>query len=161
MALKKRMQNWQIVLIGAVVVCGLFIVGVCVAKMLSDQVEIGAEERQTAKWAVSMISCSNDGVDLVAGGEVKSCSLKVTNSSEVASNYVIEVSDVPDGVKVGLGDGVLQTPTNGAISFTETGGTLGINGERSHTLRFSADLAADADEDEMTVGVSFVQKDPR
>jgi hypothetical protein len=163
MAQKKHMRIWQIVLLGAMAACASFVTSVCVAKMVGSQVELEAEARQIAKWAVAITGCSDNGVDLVAGGDIKNCSLNVANNSEVVSSYVIEVSNIPNGVKVGLGtSGTLLTPQNGVVRFTDTGGALAMNDNREHVLRFGADLATNAiNENEITVGVLFVQEEPR
>ena len=163
MTQKKHMRIWQIVLLGAMAACASFVTSVCVAKMVGSQVELEAEARQIAKWAVAITGCSDNGVDLVAGGDIKNCSLNVANNSEVVSSYVIEVSNIPNGVKVGLGtSGTLLTPQNGVVRFTDTGGALAMNDNRGHVLRFGADLATNViNENEITVGVLFAQEEPR
>ena len=155
----KRIKAWQLVVIGLASACVSLAANICVAKM-SEGVESGQGSLEVAKWDVSMTG-ANNGVDLVAGGGTRTYSLTVTNNSEVASRYEIEVSGVPDGVRVGLGDGDLQTPTSeGKVTFTENGGALNVNSSRPHSLVFAAGLdAGEVVDSDISVNVLFRQEE--
>jgi hypothetical protein len=147
----------------------LFLVGYAAAKMFSN----GAIEREgeatIAGWSVDVSSSDGDSLTLDAGTSAQSYSLVVTNDSDVVSTYGIKVSNVPDGVKVGLdisSDSDLVTPVDGEVIFTNTGGDLAFtspNNTRTHTLALLAEPTANVTDFgiDMTIDVLFVQKDPR
>ena len=158
----KRIRAWRLITIGLMSACISLAANICVAKM-SEGVESGQGSLEVAKWDVSMAGADN-GVGLVAGGSPEVYVLTVRNNSDVASDYILEVSDIPDGVKVGLDDGTLQEPDNeNKVVFNETGGVLDlVERARQHRLKFSAELEADSVADsDMTVSVQFKQKEPQ
>ena len=149
--------------------CCLFFAGVALAKMMTSEPIERDGETQVAGWSVNVTSSDNDHMILDAGASSQSYSLAVTNNSEVASSYSIKVSNIPDGVKVGLdiaSDADMETPTDGTLIFTNTGGDLSYiapNNERTHFLTLAAEASADITQSDvdMSIEVLFAQKDPR
>lgn len=160
----KRIQVWQFVILAIILTCGALVVGVCVAKMVSND-EADIASRQVARWSVSAES-DEDEVLLTAGGEEKVLNVTVTNDSEVANTYTISVSGIPDGILVGIDQDDLKMPVDGIVEFTNENYELDIQDHKSetHALRFAATLtddAADISEEDITVDVTFTQKDPQ
>ena len=162
----KRIRVWQLVAIGLVSACVSLVANVSFAKMSKEGIVTNQGNLQVAKWDVS-VEDAGDGVDLVAGGSPQVYTLTVKNNSDVASDYILEISNIPEGVSVGLGDGDLQEPdADNKVVFEETGGVLDLEERtRQHSLKFSAVLEAgaiaDSDMAEMTVSVQFKQKEPQ
>ena len=70
-----------------------------------------------AKFNVSAMF-SNESLNLISGNNIESYMLNVINNSEVAINYSIVISNVPDGITVSLDDGVFIDPdSNHQIKF--------------------------------------------
>lgn len=164
MAQGKRIQLWKFVIIAAVLTCGGLIVGISVAKMVSNQAA-DASRLQVAKWSVSADG-DKDEIALTAGGDEKTVTLTVTNGSEVASEYAIILSGIPDGVKVGIDEGNLRAPANGVVEFSSDGYSLNTSDHKveTHTLRFAATLTDETIEisdENIAIDVAFTQKDPQ
>ena len=141
MASFKHIRAWQLVIVAAIMTCGAFLAGLCFAKMTAET-ESGNGSLSVAKWDVQADG-SGEGISLTAGSGVGGVyTLTVTNNSEVASDYVIELSNVPDGVSAKLDDGALKTPTGGVIVFGDNDPLILVNGsrEKEHTLHFEAAL---------------------
>jgi hypothetical protein len=141
-----------------------------VAKMTIRQDINKSSSVDVAKWDVAIEGqsgqTSDDKVALVAGnGLPQSYSLSVTNDSDVASRYSIRLSEIPDGVKVGMDGGNInsfKTPTNGRITFSQTGQELAPHDHRTHTLYFLAEMSTEAMNNHgISVDVTFTQEDPR
>ena len=157
----KRIKAWQLVVIGLASACVSLAANICVAKMSEGAVS-GEGSLSVAKWDISVDGAGN-GVVLVAGGPVKTYTLTVTNDSDVACDYIIELSNIPNGVWVGLDENELQEPdADGKVSFTDIGNTLDLsNRTKEHKLKFSAELESDAvSDDNIDVNVLFTQKEP-
>ena len=158
---RKRIRTWHLVMIGLVSACISLAANICVAKM-SDSNESDQGSLDVAKWDVSIVGAGG-GVNLVAGGSPQVYTLIVKNDSEVASEYVIELSNIPEGVWVGLDGGTLQEPdSENKVTFSENGGVLDlVEKTRQHSLRFSAELDAGAViGDDIAIDVHFKQKEP-
>ena len=156
----KQNRIWRFVVIGLVSACFSFVANVCVAKM-SDGLVIDHDDVPVAKWNVA-ISGADESVDLVAGGSSHVYALTVMNNSDIASDYKIELSNIPNGVWVGLDEGTLQEPdAEGKVLFTETGGVLDtVEKVRHHSLRFSANAEAEAVmNSDVAVNVRFEQEE--
>ena len=164
MAQGKRIRIWKFVIFAAVAVCGAFIVGICVAKMVSNS-EGNEANMQVAKWAVSA-NGDADELELTAGRDEQSFNLTVTNNSEVESSYVISVSNIPAGVKVGVDDGELREPNNGTVEFSNADYLLDMqeNKTKTHLLKFAADLTDETvaiPGEDVAIDVRFTQRNPQ
>lgn len=162
----KRIPAWRFAVL-AIMACSAFLVGIVVAKMMTDTPIEKSGEMHIAKWMVEAVATDDGDVDLVAGRDIQTYSLMVTNNSEVVSSYAIKVSGVPDDVKVGLDSGDLQLPNNGEVLLEDTGGDLSFTSPdnvRSHTLKMQATENADVTPDtgtDLNVEIVLKQKDPR
>ena len=87
--------------ITAVATASIFVV----AKMIG-LVNATDGDMQVAKWDVQVAGAS-EAVNMVAGGAAQSYTVTVTNNSDVSSTYAIKVSNIPEGIKVGLAGGPL------------------------------------------------------
>jgi len=150
-------------------VCCLFIVGISSAKMANVDPLTAESETYIAGWSVDVSSSDSNNMTLDAGESAQTYSLTVTNNSEVVSSYIIKVSNIPAGVKIGLdiaSDSDLVVPVGGEATFTNTGGDLGFvapNNTRVHTLTLVAEATANTTQSgvDMSIEVQFMQKDPR
>ena len=173
MALKRRTPMRRIVFFTILYVGVPFVVcSFVVAKMTIRQNINKNSSVDVAKWDVAIEGqsgqTSDDRVALVAGnGLPQSYSLSVTNDSDVASRYSIRLSGIPDGVKVSMDDDnnidSFKTPTNGRITFSQTGQELAPHDDRRiHTLYFLAEMSTEAmNNHDISVDVTFTQEDPR
>ena len=146
-------------------ISGMFLVGVCSAKMLGDSIAKDGSV-DVAEWSVDMSAVGDSDITLDAGNGTETYSLTVTNNSKVSSVYGIKISNIPNGVKIGLDGGSLLTPTDGVLIFSGTGGDLGYtapNNTRTHILTLSAESTANITQDDvdLSIEVVFTQKDPR
>ncbi len=165
---RARFKITPALLLTGLIACGGFLVaGICVAKMISSDIEKHKDQISVAKWDVSLSSTvtgDDAELELVAGGAEMSYPITVTNASDVASDYKITVSGVTDGVKVALdASGVFKEPNNGEVVFDGDDLTIAVEGgSKNHTLRFAADLDAEelSGNDNITVKVDFIQKEP-
>ena len=118
-----------------------------------------------AQWSVSRSqSASTDSIELIPNTSTDTYNLTVTSSSEVDVKYTVIVSNLPAGVEVQLDDGTFQTPSNGTIRLTKSGGvtgTINYNDDpktKNHTLTFRAASSAQAiSEQEIDIDVEFKQ----
>ncbi len=169
MSARKRRISVRRCIALIVFACGLLVAGICVAKMITVNPITKDSGLQVAGWSVDVASSDSSNMTLDAGRSAQTYSLVVTNDSEVVSEYGIKVSNIPAGVKIGLdisSASDLQTPVNGEILFTNTGGDLDFdapNNTRTHTLSLVAEATANATQSavDMTIEVQFAQKDPR
>ena len=164
MAQGKRIRIWKFVIFAAVAVCGAFIVGICVAKMVSNS-DGNEANMQVAKWAVSA-NGDADELELTAGRDEQSFNLTVTNDSEVESSYTIIVSNIPAGVKVGIDDERLRDPESGTVEFSNRYYLLGAQDDKTktHVLRFAAELTDDTvvlPGEDVAIDVRFTQRNPQ
>ena len=167
---KKRFSIRRCVAFICLASCGLFFVGKGLAKMTVDEPVVAQDGAvSVAGWSVDLSSTDEDSMTLDAGSDSQSYSLTVTNNSDVVSTYGIKISNIPEGIKIGLdieSDADLMTPTDGVLVFTNTGGDLAFespNNTRTHVLTLAADAEANiTDEDvDLSIEVLFEQKDPR
>ena len=116
----------------------------------------------TAKWNVSIdTSDSSDTLNIVSGNITQSYKLKISSTSEVAANYSLILSGLPDNIEVSIDGGSYQKPVNNQIIFSNMGlfNANDSNTEHTHTLTFNAPLDADIPSvNEINIDVDFVQK---
>lgn|GEM_PF-1434745 len=172
MAARKKRIALRRYVVPLVFVCCLVFVGASSAKMFSGSPIAKSSEARIAAWSVDVSSSDDNNMTLDAGKDAQTYSLLVTNNSEVASAYSIKVSNIPDGVKVGLdiASGAdltdLETPVDGVVVLANTGGDLGYEAPdnvRTHTLTLVAEATAAITQSSvgMTIEVLFEQKDPQ
>lgn len=155
---KRRIRKWPIAIFVLLVLGGIAIAGISFAKMINTPRSVTGGQG-VAEWSVSATSASDD-LDLLAGGEAQSYILSVASTSDVACEYAITVSNVPEGVKVGV-DGIAPAAAdaNGEIVFD--GYSLNVRDSRDHTLVFKASLDAGAMTDhDIDIDVEFAQIEP-
>ena len=159
MAVFKHIRVWQLVFAAAVAICGAFLVGVCVAKM-SGSAESADGALAVAKWEVHA-NGSGDDVNLVAGSNIaKSYTITVENNSQVATRYSIEVSNIPDGVSVALGDDWKIPDNNGSVIFSEVGTLEANDDSEDKILKFKAGIeTGNKTDEEIVVNVIFTQEE--
>lgn len=81
----------------------------------------GSSGASVAKFDVSIDTSDNvsDSLSFVSGANTADYIVKVTSTSEVATDYSIVLSGVPDGLEVMLDDsGTYVTPINNEIVFS-------------------------------------------
>ena len=167
MAYGKKRFSIRPYAIPVILACGIFFASYCFAKMVLDDPIEKDGEATVAKWNVE-VSSDDDSKILDAGGSAQTYSLSVTNNSEVASGYSIGITNIPDGIKIGLdiaSDSDLVTPVDGAVTFTNTGGYLGYtppNNVRTHVLTLVAEPTAEKTQTgvDMEIKVLFAQSEP-
>ncbi len=159
MTVLKRIRVWQLVVVAAVAVCGAFLVGICVAKM-SGGVESAEGALAVAKWEVHA-NGSGDDVSLIAGSNIaESYTVTVENNSQVATRYSIEVSNIPDGVSVALGDDDWKNPDSGSVIFTDVGTLEANDDSEEKILKFKAGIeTGNKTDEEVVVNVIFTQEE--
>ena len=112
-----------------------------------------------AKWKVSIEENDEKNVSIVSGNDSSTFVLGVKSESEVASNYSIVLSNIPEGVTVTL-DGVdEEEPIDGVVTFGNVG-TINAtdNDTHEHNLEFSAVLStAEVSNRHITLDVLFTQ----
>lgn len=109
---------------------------------------------------------NNANIDMIAGngGSSLTYTVTITNTSEVATNYSIMLTNVPTGVKVKLDNGSYMSGTNNEISFNNAGtfAPNDSNSTRTHTLTFMAEIGT-ATQSNASIGldVVFTQVQPQ
>ncbi len=168
MASKRRISVRRVVFfamlyVGIPLIAGSFVV----AKMTIQQNINKDSSVDVAKWDVAIEGQSeqteDDKVAIVAGdGSEAEYDLVVKNDSDVATGYLIKLSNIPKGVKVRLDDGGPTEATDGKITFSQNGQELAPHDQMTHKIKFGAILATEAMVDRnISVDVIFTQKDPR
>ena len=118
-----------------------------------------------AKWEVNLDTSDNesDTLNIVSGNAAKNYILKIISSSEIAVNYSVIVSNLPNEIEVKIDDGNYQTPINNKITFNNIG-RFNANDtitEQIHTLYFSAPLDSNIPAtNDIFVDVKFTQVNP-
>ena len=118
-----------------------------------------------AKWDVSS-NMPNKTVNLQANDNTDTYTLTVTNDSEVAAAYSINISNLPYGTLVALDDDdyvPLDTNEN-SISFSNVGIINADASEKTktHTLKFRTSPDAQISSDrKVNVSVEFEQQKPQ
>ena len=168
MALKRRTPMRRIVFFTILYVGVPFMVcSFVVAKMTIRQNINKNSSVDVAKWDVAIGGQSeqteDDKVAIVAGdGSEAVYDLVVKNDSDVATGYLIKLSNIPEGVKVRLDNGQPTEATDGKITFSQNGQELAPHDQMTHKMKFGAILATEAMVDRnISVDVIFTQKDPR
>ena len=125
------------IIIFFVVLFSCFLVNKTFAKHTSTV--IGSGETDIAKWEL-LLDGSSGSVDLVPGGSAVNYTLRVTSNSEVSSKYSIEISNLPDTVRISLDNGEYKVPLNGTILFENSGSFRSSSSSviNNHTLSFKA-----------------------
>lgn len=168
MALKRRTPMRRIVFFTILYVGVPFVIcSFVVAKMTIQQNINKNSSVDVAKWDVAIEGQSeqteDDKVAIVAGdGSEAVYDLVVKNDSDVATGYLIKLSNIPEGVKVRLDSGEPTEATDGEITFSQNGQELAPHDQMTHKMKFGAILATEAMVDRnISVDVIFTQKDPR
>ena len=125
------------------------------------------ENVDIAKWNVSVDSDSNSSLDVVSGNlqdnlEEQSYILTVASTSDVASNYSIVITNVPDNIQVKVDNGDIISEENNEILIENVGSfnANDTNSTHSHTLTFIAPTGThEISEQEISVDVIFTQKE--
>ena len=125
------------IIIFFVVLFSCFLVNKTFSKHTS--IVIGSGETDVAKWEL-ILDGDDNSVDLVPGGSPIDYTLRVTSNSEVSSKYSIEISNLPDTVRISLDNGEYKEPLNGTILFENSGSFISSNTSivNNHTLSFKA-----------------------
>lgn len=120
------------------------------------------DSKSIASWDVSA-TIPNSTFDMLANQSEVTYTFNVTNDSEVAAIYSIEVNDVPYGVFVKLDNGSYKSRDSNATNIKfDNVGTINANASartKTHTLTFITSPDAEAIIDKnVTIKVSFKQK---
>lgn len=117
---------------------------------------------RVAKWNVGIEETLDPKTLNIVSGTFANYVLEVKSASETASNYSINLSNIPVGVEVQLDGAAAVTPTNGEVSFANAG-SFNANSSgltRNHTLTFVTTLdTAAVNNNEVDIDVVFVQEE--
>ena len=117
---------------------------------------------RVAKWDVGIGETLDPKTLNIVSGTSANYVLEVKSASETASNYSINLSNIPAGVEVQLDGAAAVTPTNGEVSFANAG-SFNANSSgltRNHTLTFVTTLdTAAVNNNEVDIDVVFVQEE--
>lgn len=122
----------------------------------------GNGSMQVAKWNVGLEQRADPKTLNIVSGTSANYVLEVKSASEVATNYNISLSNVPDDVQVQLDGGTAVTPTNGSVIFEDAGSFNANNSSltRNHILTFTTTLDTVAiDNNSVNIDVVFVQEE--
>ena len=103
----------------------------------------GNGKMNIAKWEVTVDNeISNKTINLVSGNTTQDYSFDVISNSEIATNYAVILTNVPNDIKVSIDGHDLKAPINNRIEFENVGSfeandTSNIN---THTLRFETTI---------------------
>ena len=158
---KKTIRIWPVVFFVLLAMSGTVIAGMCFAKMVNDPIPMDTS-MQIAKWDVSVEGSETNNLNMVAGGAAQSYGFTVINDSDVASKYVVTVSNIPSGVKVGLDNGELISAPSGVAVFSDIEEPIAANSSENHTIKIAATLDSVAMTDvEIQIDVVFIEEDLR
>ena len=121
-------------------------------------------ETSVAKWVVSLDTAENvsDTLNVVAGNTTQEYKIKVTSTSEVASNYSVILLNIPDGVQVSIDNSSFVSAQDNKIKFNNVG-SFNVNEEntsKEHILTFRAPLGTSSvTNNGIDIKVEFVQKE--
>ena len=113
-----------------------------------------------AKWDVSANIPTSD-INLIAGNNIENYTLTVTSESEVATDYSIIISNLPDNIQVALDDDNYIDAVNGQVEFNSAGGfnANAANSSDTHVLKIKALVDADSQVNrKISVDVVFAQR---
>ena len=117
-----------------------------------------SEKIAVAKWNVQA-EFSDNTINIVLGNEITSYNIKVINKSEIASDYFIIISNLPNDIEVALDDNLFQK-ANEKNQIKFNAGSLNPNEEYYHQLYFKSSLNSfDLFEYPVKIEVLFVQKE--
>ena len=103
----------------------------------------GNKSMSVAKWSVSVNDeVSSKNISLVAGNTMQEYAFNVISNSEIAANYDIILTNIPNDVKVSLDGGTIKTPTNNRVEFTNAGSFTANQASRTnaHVLKFETTI---------------------
>ena len=122
-----------------------------------------------AKFDVAIDTTANvsDTLGVVSGVSTADYIVRVTSTSEVATNYSIVLTDVPDGLEVMLDDsGVYKTPVNHEIVFSGNDcdncsfSVNDLNSVHTHILVFNDPITTNnGGTNQITISVNVDKKD--
>ena len=102
--------------------------------------EQGRTMTKLAKWEVSLFGNDNEEFEFVLENNVNQIDYQftITNTSEVASDYSIKLSNIPLGFILKIDNDQIYYPVNGIISVENLGGfeLNTINASHEHILSF-------------------------
>ena len=158
---EKKKNNLYILLLIAMIVSVFSLSLLFSAKTLGKYIEKldRGSEAAIAKWDVSIDTDANKNVNIISANTTQTYKVRVKSVSEVAADYSIKLTNVPDGVSVYLDDATTPvTSDNNEILFDNVG-TLDVGDTEyhEHRLTFEAALTADASTSEVNIEVLFVQ----
>jgi len=129
----------------------------------------GSSDANVAKFDVAIDTSDNisDSLSVVSGNNTADYIVKVTSNSEVATNYSIELTGVPDGLEVMLDDsGNYVTPVNNRIIFSGNDcvncsfSANDLHSVHTHILIFNDPITTNnSGANQITINVNFDQKD--
>lgn len=114
-----------------------------------------------AKWEVAL-STTTDTLDIVSGNNTQSYILKVTSTSEVAIDYSLIMSNLPDEIEISIDNGEYNNPTNNELVFNNIGSfdACDTNSLNEHVITFKAPLDSNIESvNEINLDVIFIQKE--
>ena len=113
-----------------------------------------------AKWGVSA-NLPTDNIDLIAGNNIDTYTLTVNSESEVATDYNIIISNLPNNIQVALDNDNYVDVVDGQVIFTNAGSfnANASNTSNTHILKIKALIDADTETNrKINVDVVFNQK---
>ena len=136
-----------------------FIVG-SLGKYKSNVIASGSTP--IAKWEVLYVSENYKEINLTSGGESINYLLDIISNSDVAANYSVIISNLPDSVKISFDNSEYVSPINGVIEFNDCG-SINVNEKgvlKRHTLSFKAIRnLEEVNNKRIEIDVNFVQKE--
>ena len=155
---KKTIRIWPVALFVLLAMGGTVIAGMCFAKMVSEPIVADAS-MDVAKWDVSAEGAAENNISLVAGSVAQTYIFTVTNDSDVATDYTVTVSNVPNGMKIGIDDDELIFATDGVVTFSGMA-PLAANSSKDHMLKFVATLnSAVVTGEDLAININYTQEE--
>ena len=127
---------------------------------------VGRIEKETsleiAKWEVYTDTNDNstNALNLVSGNTSQNYILKVTSNSDVAIDYSVEISNLPNGIIISLDGGTFKTAKNNKIVFEDAGSFAAGSASvvNQHNLTFSTVLGSgNISSENIKINVIFIQ----
>lgn len=148
------------IIIGLLIIAVLFtaIISISTSSKYTGELPEKQAEVPIARWEVFTNNDANKNINLIAGAQGQSYTIRVYSGSETAVDYSIEIHDVPSYITIDL-DGVSKTPTNNEIVFDNVG-TILTNDQTAHTHTLTISAALNAEEitnRDLDLDVVFVQ----
>ncbi len=158
--LKKRKSMYRLMFLLILAAISTTVIGSSQFKFISTLAK--SDSIQVAKWEVAIddsdVTNNSNNMDLVAGGSAKSYKIIISNTSNVGVNYSINLTNLPNGIYVGLDNNPLQLVTDNRITFNDVG-IINAQNETTenveHTIIFQVPLEVDEIEDN-EVGISVI-----